>query len=414
MKLYERYRYIELHRRVKLPGMLFLSWVLVHSASVFALEHSTFLQIHGFLTQAYTLTSDNNFYGASSSGNGSFDASEIGLNASWRPNGETLLSAQILSRRAGEISDGDPMLDYGFVDYRVISNEKNIVGFRVGKTKNPFGIYNDTRDVAFTRPSIILPQSIYFDRTRDLALASDAIHVYGDSRTKKDEWHWQLGVALPDVENLDTEIVMLGADRPGKLEDEPSIVSRIIYERSGGKSLFAISNAWVNFSYDPAANDPSEAGDIVFAPIILTVQHTEENWSITSEYARRKFKFDDSILYVPEPLQTLVGESAYLQGTYRFSADWEAVLRYDVTYLNKHDRSGKAIEQLTDGSVPAYSQFAKDWTIGLLWNPNRSWMFRIEQHWVDGTAWLPHQDNPDRSETVRRWKMFAVLASYRF
>ena len=41
-------------------------------------------QVHGFLSQALVITDDNNFFGPSSEDNGSFEFTEIGLNASSR------------------------------------------------------------------------------------------------------------------------------------------------------------------------------------------------------------------------------------------------------------------------------------------------------------------------------------------
>ena len=47
--------------------------------------------------------------------------------------------------------------------------------------KNPFGLYNEARDVIWTRPSVLLPQSIYFDSLalREIELASDGGILYG-------------------------------------------------------------------------------------------------------------------------------------------------------------------------------------------------------------------------------------------
>ena len=133
-------------------------------------------QIHGFASQAYITTSDNNVFGNSDNG-GSFGLTEAGLNASVRPLPRLQLSGQVVSRRAGEGVTGIPRLDYAILDYRLYSQEANQFGIRVGRLKNPFGFYNETRDVAHTRPSILLPQSIYFDRTRNLGLSGDSVQL---------------------------------------------------------------------------------------------------------------------------------------------------------------------------------------------------------------------------------------------
>lgn len=389
-----------------------LLWSLSNANAAEHTPDSPF-SFHGFLAQGYTRTSANNFYG-DSRGHGSFDFTELGINGFWQISPRLHAAAQLLSRRAGESSDGDVRLDYGVVDYRALSDETNDLGVRLGRFKNPLGLYNDTRDVAFTRPSIILPQSIYFDRTRDLALSSDGLQLYGNHRNRMGEWELQLGIGRPDVNDKDTELSVLGGERPGKLTDETSYIGRLMYERDGGRIRLGLTRAEVYMDYKPGTSDPSGPGSIRFTPTILSAQYNAERWSLTGEYAWRRLKFDDEIIYVPPSLRKITGQSYYLQGSYQFDARWEGLLRYDVTYLNDEDRNGHAIEALSGGARPAYSQFARDWTLGLSWSPNRSWMVRAEHHWVDGTAWLPLQDNPVATDTERRWRLFSLLVSYRF
>lgn len=126
-----------------------------------SMHESGDLQIHGFASQAYIYTSDNDVFG-NSDDNGSSGFTEIGINALLRPLPRLQFSAQGLSRRAGQGTSATPRLDFAVADYRLYSQDTNQFGIRVGRLKNPFGFYNDTRDVAFTRPSILLPQSIYF------------------------------------------------------------------------------------------------------------------------------------------------------------------------------------------------------------------------------------------------------------
>lgn len=367
------------------------------------------LQIHGFASQGFIATSDNNFFGDSQNG-GSFDYRELGLNASLRPLPNLQLSAQILSRTAGEGNNGDVRLDYGFADYSFISNEANLLGLRLGRIKNPLGLYNDTRDVPFTRPTILLPQSIYFDRTRNLALSSDGAQLYGEHRMDSGNLSFQIGAVYPKADDLETELAILGDNLPGKLEGDLSYIGRIIYERDGGRLRLALTGARVNISYKPALAFPDDllAGTNPFTPWILSAQYNAERWSLTAEYALRSLKYKDFGI----PDLSFTGESYYLQGTYRFNPKWEAVLRYDVLYTDKDDRDGSDFAAAT--GLPAYNFFAKDFTVGLRWNITPSFMLRGEYHRVNGTAWLPLLDNPDPSDSTQHWNLFAILASYRF
>jgi len=357
------------------------------------------LQIHGFVSQAYILSSENNFFGESE--DGSFDFRELGLNASFRLRPDLLLSAQLLSRRAGTRGNEDLRLDYALLDHAFVSRESGTFGVRMGRIKTPMGFYNDTRDVAFTRPSIFLPQSIYFDRTRNLALSADGINFYTDLRTSFGDLFYQLELVYPEVDDEQTEVALLPGNTSelGELSREPTYVSRLIFERDGGRVRLGLTALFLKLGFDP--KDPVlKEGTIRFQPVIFSAQYNAEFWTLTSEYALRPFKYR-SVGAIPDFRRT--GESYYFQGMYRLHPRLEALLRYDVLF---QDRKNKE-------TSPA--SFAKDWTFGLRWDMAKNWMSRIEYHRVDGTAWLPGLDNPGPAAALdRRWTMFALLISYRF
>jgi hypothetical protein len=378
-------------------------------------------QIHGFLSQAYIVTSENNVFGNSDSGGGgSFGLTEAGLNASVRPLPKLLLSAQVLSRRAGEGNTGMPRLDYGFLDYRLYSHEANQFGIRVGRLKNPFGFYNDTRDVAFTRPSILLPQSIYFDRTRNLGLSSDSVQLYSDlAHSNLGSFSTQFGIALPVVGDKDTAYSFLtsgGANLPGHLTREVSYIGRGIYESNDKRIRLAVSGSWVNIGYDPSGMLDMGAGSIQFSPIYFSAQYNAERWSLTSEYALRHFVYDKN--FTTETLKSglngldFYGESFYFQGEYRFTPKLEGILRYDVLFTDRADRDGKEFAAKTKN--PAHTRFAKDITVGLRWNVTPQFMLRAEYHNVNGTGWLSTLDNIVPQVTDQHWHLFAIQASFRF
>ncbi|MCH9639992.1 MAG: OprO/OprP family phosphate-selective porin, partial [Betaproteobacteria bacterium] len=342
-----------------------------------------YLQIHGFVSQAFISTSDNDVFGDTDD-DGSFGFTEAGLNALLRPLPRLQLSAQVLSRRAGEGNSGSPRLDFGFADYRLYSHETNQFGIRVGRLKNPFGFYNDTRDVAFTRPSILLPQSIYFDRTRNFGLSSDVVQLYGEaSHANLGSISIQFGVGRPIVKDKDTESSLLVGLRPGELEPELSYIGRGIYESSNNRFRLALSGSWTNTDYDPGKNDPLAPGSIQFSPIFVSAQYNAERWSLTSEYALRHFKYNGFNGSSFNGLD-FFGESYYFQGEYRFNQKWEAILRYDVLFTDRKDRDGS--EFAATSRQPAHTRFAKDLTAGLRWNVTPSFMLRAEYHYVNGTA----------------------------
>ena len=374
-------------------------------------------QVHGFLTQGYFLTSkNNNLFGESTDG-GSLGFTEIGANASWVPRPDVQLAIQGLSRRAGGASEGEPELDFALLDYAAVETVDRRLGVRAGRVRLPLGLYNDTRDVAFTRPSILLPQSIYFDRARELAISGDGILFYAEERGA---WgNFMLDFAGPYFQRIGTENAefgIFGFELPGDLESRVSFMGRLIYETPVQGLRLAITGARLLAKYNPRF-DPSQdlgPGDDTFEPLIFSAQYEAEHWSLTGEYARRRTKDEGlSSEAFPNFDLDIVGESYYVQGIYRIDPHWEMVLRYDVFYANVDDRDGSKTEAAT--GTPSSFQFAKDWTFGVRYNITPSWMARAEYHNVyGGTVYLLSQDNPDPFALDKKWDIFALLLSYRF
>lgn len=378
---------------------------------VHAFELSEDIQLHGFLTQGYFLTSDNRLFGKSDMG-GSFDYTEAGLGSSWSLNPDFRIAGQLLFRRAGPRNRNDIELDFGLIDYTLHSTVDSRLGIRLGRFKLPFGFYNETRDVLFTRPTILLPQSIYADATRDVAVSADGGLIYSDFQ---DEWgnlSFQLGAGFARASNLDTEITLLGADFPGNTYSALSGISQLRYDFKGGQYRMAITSAFADTRYDPEFSPPNDlgAGKIIFKPLIFSLQYNQEKLSLTAEYAIRPLKASGFGGLLD---RDHIGESYYLQAEYRFDTNWRAILRHDAFYNNRKDRYGNKFNATT--GYPAHTQFAKDWTFGLRYNVNPSFLIAAEYHYINGTVWvLPFQDNPNPFDLKQRWDLFALAVSYRF
>ncbi|WP_447043696.1 hypothetical protein [Vreelandella sp. H-I2] len=363
-------------------------------------------QVHGFLSQALVITDDNNFFGPSSEDNGSFEFTEIGLNASLRPHQDVLLAAQVLSRNAGgDLTDATPKLDYGLIDYQMISNQQRTFGVQLGRFKNPFGFYNQTRDVAFTRPSILLPQSIYFDRTRSIGIAADGLSIYLDERIPTGSIRFRSGIGRPQTDSDLAGQVFAGNVSSDVSASDYSLIAQLLYENSNNNFVAAISAADVRLD----TVFPEGSGDFSFQPWIASIQYNQELWSLTAEYAFRKQSLQGNT--IPRSFE-IMGQSWYLQYQRRVNQNWSWLIRYDSLTNNNNDRSGKTYAANELGA--AHSQFAEDITFGLQWTPHPRVMLASEYHHVDGTGWLPHQDNPTPAENKRHWNMWLFQLSLRF
>src|SRR3989441_10214875 len=131
------------------------------------------LQIHGFISQGFLLTSANDYLAHSSEG--SFEFTEIGLNFTLPATDRLTLGLQIFSHDLGPIGDYRATLDWYSLDY----HWRDWLGIRAGRVKLPFGLYNDSSDIDAARTSVLLPQSIYPAQNRDFLLAQTGGEVYG-------------------------------------------------------------------------------------------------------------------------------------------------------------------------------------------------------------------------------------------
>ena len=364
-------------------------------------------QLHGFGSLTLVNTSDNNFFGQSDD-QISHDFSEIGLNASWRLIPAVQVSAQLLSRRAGETDDGEVRLDYGLIDWTALSSEQGRGGVRLGRIKPAYGLYNTTRDVPFTRPSIVLPQSIYFERTRNLTVSADGGELYFERYGEAGTLSATFAYGQVQTDTDAAQIPLVGLNRPGSLDSKNAPDLQVMYEGSGGRYRLAITALQIDLKYKPGEADVVPPAKFKLTPLIFSAQYNAEQWSLTSEYALRRTSTEDFGPFSG----TAEGESYYLQGTYRLAPQWEALLRYDAYYADRADRDGKDFAAAT--RLPGFTRYAKDWTVGLRFDVTPQFMLRAEVHRVDGTGFLAAQDNPNPQDLRRYWDNFMLQASFRF
>lgn len=364
--------------------------------------------IQGFAAQGLVGSTNNEFFGQSRDAI-STEFTEAGLNGIWQPLDSLRLSGQAVYRRAGESDQDGLRLDYAQADWQFAQTETTQFGLKFGKVKLPYGLYNETRDMPYTRPGILLPQSIYADNTRDLLLAAPGFFVHGSSVQKYGATDFSLGWVKPDFDSESIEYASLGRPRDGKLKGQGAIGARLRWELPSDTTLM-LTYADAKTDYLPASGDALAAGNLHYRIAFATLQQRLDTLTFTAEYGEPKLDLRGFGPSLPDLGRTI--QSYYLQGEWRFQANWEVMLRHDVFYRDKNDKSGNQFQAAT--GLPAHSMFARDWTLGLRWDTTPNLMLRAEYHHVDGTAWLPGPDNPDFLSREQRWNMWLLQAAYRF
>jgi hypothetical protein len=166
---------------------------------------------------------------------------------------------------------------------------------RLGRVKNPIGLYNETRDVIWTRPGVLLPQSVYFDALafRAPEIASDGGILYGHYRFGEHALSAEFLVAEPLDNKGGAPAFLTGIQNaPGTLAGRPLFIGRAGYEWQEGRVrlLFTAANLDRNFEADPSSprvrSGLVRSGNVkLFAPIV-SAQVNLERWSFTAEYER--------------------------------------------------------------------------------------------------------------------------------
>lgn len=143
------------------------------------------LQIHGYATQGFIYSTNNN-WDTTDSTDGSAAWTEAVVNLTARPEPKLRIGVQARYFLLGNYGNAIT-LDWAQADYKF--NEK--FGFRVGKVKSPMGLLNEVQDIDPAYLWILLPQSIYPIASRNSTLAHYGGVVYGSV---------SLGEALGKVE----------------------------------------------------------------------------------------------------------------------------------------------------------------------------------------------------------------------
>ncbi|WP_157994290.1 porin family protein [Peristeroidobacter agariperforans] len=376
------------------------------SSSASALDY----QVHGYAAQGFVLSRHNDFFGDST--DGSFDYYEAGINAAVQVQPNLSFAAQAAIRDAGISDDGSLRLDYAVADYRLVSEASIQAGLRAGKVKNALGFYNETRDVVFTRPSILLP-SVYSDNQnqRSLIFTAPGAQIYGGTVIGLHELSFTGTLnAERDVRKSD-ERLLVSLTVPFDLRIGDSWNVQVMDSIDGGKWQLAYSHFSGEFRMSTAPEiDLTGRFDVDLN--VFSARYNAERFTVTAEYVL--VDNDNRLTFRGAPFlhQRVTADSGYLQAEYRLRPDWTLMARMDGFYSDRHDRSGRDFAAANPGA-DRRMRFSHDFTIGVNWRPGEHWGFWAEHHWINGTATLQPLENPPPVRD-QRWSMLMLMAGYKF
>lgn len=381
----------------------------------------TDVDFHGFISQGIVYTTDNRLFG--NSDDVSLDFHDIAVGAHWRPLDRLQLSGQLLYRQAGGTSRDHLFVDYAMLDILAYQTLTTQVGFRLGRIKNIWGFYNDTRDIASARPSVLMPESVYLDKWRDVYHTNDAFSLYWSSYLGELLISFDIQSGSPALSDQ-SESEITYAPLAGTIDDMEMDLARILVEAFGGK--LRVAHSWMHADWEYTPNPGSVqiailpgltvevprygyAGDMAIDMRAWSLEVNLGNWQFTTEHMYAYYKMD-GILF-PGTIAKEDFSGYYYSLGYQFTPQLRAFVRSDHFYPYANDKKGREPASLT--GLPSHTFYAHDTTVGVQYDINEHWFIAAEVHQVKGAAWLSSAEN-DLMDTRKKWRMFVGQISYKF
>lgn len=334
------------------------------------------IQIHGYATQGFLYTSNNNYLTTTSS-NGSPDWTEAVVNIGAQPVPKLRIAAQGRFLELGSFGSNGITLDWAAADYK--ADER--IGVRFGKVKTPSGMFNEIQDIDPAYMWALLPQSIYPISSRNGVLAHYGGVVYGSfnlgglGKLEYRGWAGERKISGTDGYFIDqTEAGLLLPNGQGGV-----LTGEALHWKTPLKGLMIGAsnnqdNKWVSqltagpltgTETVPAFNIPNYfgsyeknklmvAGEYQRIPATLLIQFNglppepPERADIRSWYAMATYKLTSKLTAGVYDSQEF--DMATPLGPARYSKDWAFAGRYDFNqYLY-----AKAEEHVIDGTAVGY------------------------------------------------------------
>jgi len=358
------------------------------------------LEIHGFASEGFLASTKYNYLGDTT--RGSFNFTELGLNASFNPFPHTRVAAQVFSFDVGQAGKYDLALDYALIEYTF--NE--YFGIRGGRIRRPEGIYNDIQDIDLTRTSVLLPQGMYDTRFRDFYLALDGGEFFGTIPLRTaGSLSYELygGVQHPQLDGgLALEIANLPPYYRLVELHSPKIGGGQLWWNTPWKGLRA--GVALNYDRDLVYKDTIGIQSNVSAAVQhYSLEYIWNSWTFQAEYYRSVDYDNISGGGAPNLSLHVEPESWYAGASYRFNK-WMEVGTYHSEYF--YGAGGP-------GAVVPSDNYQKDTALSLRFDVKESWIFKIEGHYILGTGQLYDAvNNPTRGGGG--WWLIALKVTYSF
>lgn len=353
------------------------------------------LQVHGYASQGFLFSSQNNYLTTRSS-RGSLQWTDGVISVMDSVTDRLRVGMQLHMSQLGQLGGSQVKLDWASGDYRLNDH----LGFRAGKIKTVFGLFTDSQDVEPIFLWVLLPQSLYPIDNRDYMLSEVGGEVYGrvglGAGRGALRYHAQVGESyLEEDEGYMQQLAGYG----------------LTFASHPGGSIWGGDLRWETpipgWSIGASASvqdisGTAEQGAVRVKPFLSPVYYSQferAKWFFAGEYNRAPvnptlFFGSDAFAW---PLDQ---RSWYLMGSYRISGKLQ-VGSYYSHYVNK----------AANAALP--ENYSKDWVIAGRYNFNAFFYGKLEGHFLHGTGlgYYPNT-NPDGLQPNSR--ILAIKVGFTF
>jgi len=377
------------------------------------------IELHGFVSQGAFLSTDNDYLGYSE--RGTFEFLEAAVNASSEVADRMRVGVQLFTRDLGPIGNYTLALDWAYLDYRF----RDWLALRAGRIKIPFGLYNEFSDIDAARLQILLPQSVYSSRNRDILLAHTGFSLHGTAGLRgAGALDYQLMAGALFVDPGTNALVVEG---PVELDavDTKYIAGGQLFWRTPVSGLrvgasFMHTNLAFHFSVDSLTRMQLVMLDVVPDDFdgtfiygyrdmnlsIGSVEYLAGDWSFSAEYSRTTYRIYSTIPML-FPGNDQDSEAFYGMAAYRLSRWLETGAYYSLFFADADDRDGS-------GFPESHRAYQKDLAVTARFDVNDFWLWKLEGHYMDGTGDMIDPDPDDPDDLARRWGFFLVKTTLTF
>ncbi|HVZ72937.1 MAG TPA: hypothetical protein VHJ20_11225 [Polyangia bacterium] len=321
-------------------------------------------QVHAFVSQGFIKGTKNNFLVDSK--RGSFEFTDVGINFTEPLTDRLRTGVQLFASQLGKAGDFTARMDWFYLDYRFA----DWLGLRVGRTKIPFGLYNEINDIDSARVPVLLPQSVYPILNRDILLAQTGAELYGYFELGRGgglEYRLYGGTlfvsppAAPAGATLaDFQVPYLFGGR--LMWDAPLEGLRL------GGNVQALR---FNTTFDiPRTGMPTLVleEDLPFLLWLASAEYSHRDLLLAAEYGR--WRADVEI--TGAPTYRVVNERYYAMAAYRFTRWFVPGVYYASLVTDIH-------------KPMTIDNYRRDWAATLRFDINPNWLVKLEGHFMNGT-----------------------------